>query len=159
MKTLLWRSLPRMEMKLPFPKFTNRLVNRHRAVTKLSWGPWVTHKTIDFPIWVSRPSGIQPARQPIWLKTQYSTNGKQSMKMEAVSPLSRLQKQPDIVRSFFHSETTRYAAWYVPLKMDSLVINIWTRRIQKNDMICNGIKGSAAIQQLQNRNGSNSCPD
>ncbi len=35
---------------------------------------------------------------------------KQSMKMEAISHLRRLKKQPDIVRSFFHLETTRYAA-------------------------------------------------
>jgi hypothetical protein len=37
-------------------------------------------------------------------KLQHLT--KQSMKREAVSHLRRMQKQPDIIKSFFHSETT-----------------------------------------------------
>lgn len=40
-------------------------------------------------------------------KLQHLT--KQSVKMEAISHLRRLQKQTDIVRSFFHSATTRCA--------------------------------------------------
>lgn len=52
-------------------------------------------------VWRNLKSGVMG-------KLQHLT--KQSMKMEAVSHLCRLQNQPDIVRSFFHSETTRYAA-------------------------------------------------
>jgi len=52
-------------------------------------------------VWRNLKSGVMG-------KLQHLT--KQSMKMEAVSHLRRLQKQPDVVRSFFHSETTRYAA-------------------------------------------------
>jgi transposase len=52
-------------------------------------------------VWRNLKSGVMG-------KLQHLT--KQTMKMEAVSHLRRLQKQPHIIRSFFHSETTRYAA-------------------------------------------------
>lgn len=52
-------------------------------------------------VWRNLKSGVMG-------KLQHLT--KQTMKMEAISHLRRLQKQPDIVRSFFHSKTTCYAA-------------------------------------------------
>jgi transposase len=52
-------------------------------------------------VWRNLKSGVMG-------KLQHLT--KQGMKMEAISHLRRLQKQPDVVRSFFHSETTCYAA-------------------------------------------------
>jgi transposase len=52
-------------------------------------------------VWRNLKSGVMG-------KLQHLT--KQTMKMEAISHLRRLQKQPDVVKSFFHSETTRYAA-------------------------------------------------
>ena len=52
-------------------------------------------------VWRNLKSGVMG-------KLQHLT--KQTMKMEAISHLRRLQKQPDVVRSFFHSKTTCYAA-------------------------------------------------
>ena len=52
-------------------------------------------------VWRNLKSGVMG-------KFQHLT--KQSMKAEAVSHLRRLQKRPEIIKSFFHSETTRYAA-------------------------------------------------
>jgi transposase len=52
-------------------------------------------------VWRNLKSGVMG-------KLQHLT--KQNMKREAVSHLRRMQKRPDIIKSFFHSETTRYAA-------------------------------------------------
>lgn len=63
--------------------------------------------------------GYSPELNPdewVWRNLKSGVMGKlshltkQTMKMEAISHLRRLQKQPEVIKSFFHSETTCYAA-------------------------------------------------
>lgn len=52
-------------------------------------------------VWRNLKSGVMGRLQHIT---------KETMKAEAISHLRRLQRKPEIIKSFFHSETTRYAA-------------------------------------------------
>lgn len=52
-------------------------------------------------VWRNLKSGVMGKLQHL---------NKETMKAEAISHLRRLQRQPEIIKSFFHSETTHYAA-------------------------------------------------
>ena len=76
-------------------------------------------KSLDGQLSLHLLPGYSPELNPdewVWRNLKSGVMGKlqhitkQSMKIDAVSHLRKLQKSPHIVRSFFQSETTRYAA-------------------------------------------------
>jgi transposase len=111
-----------------FIEFIKRIVHGTKKTISLIVDGHPTHKakkvrsfaeSLNVQLSLHLLPGYSPELNPderVWRNLKSRVMGKlqhltkQSMKREAVSHVWRMQKQPDIIKSFFRSETTRYAA-------------------------------------------------
>ncbi len=111
-----------------FIEFIRRLVHGTKRKIFLIVDGHPTHKAKKVRSYIDSLNGqvslhILPGYSPelnpdewVWRNLKSGVMGrlqhftKETMKAEAISHLRRLQRKPEIIKSFFHSETTRYAA-------------------------------------------------